>query len=228
MDSSAAQNVLVYFVLPVWLAAGFADYLCHRAGKIESTSGPKESLLHLLQFAEMALPTLAAIFLHINALVILVMIVCLVLHEATAIWDVNYAYRTRVVTPTEQHVHSFLEMLPRRAARRDHAALAAVSFPLRVGRRTCRLRRPSERAAAAVAVCNHHPAAGAVFEVLPYLEELVRSLREHRSRQSSDPRCVEPRAEHPQTAPVPPWPQLSHTPLQTRPDHHRPDIPKAE
>jgi hypothetical protein len=26
------------------------------------------------------------------------------------------------------------------------------------------------------------------FEVLPYLEELVRSLRERRSRQSSDPR----------------------------------------
>jgi hypothetical protein len=31
MDSGAAQTVLMYFVLPVWLAAGFADYLCHRA-----------------------------------------------------------------------------------------------------------------------------------------------------------------------------------------------------
>jgi hypothetical protein len=43
----------MYFVLPVWLAAGFADYLCHRAASIETTSGPKESLLHLLQLAEM-------------------------------------------------------------------------------------------------------------------------------------------------------------------------------
>jgi hypothetical protein len=71
MDPGAAQTVLMYFVLPVWVAAGFADYLCHRATSIETTSGWKESLLHLLQFGEMALPTLAAIFLEINALVIL-------------------------------------------------------------------------------------------------------------------------------------------------------------
>src|SRR5205085_10685561 len=84
----------------------------HRASSIERTSGWKESLLHLLQFSEMAIPTLAAIFLQINALVIAVMIVCLIAHEASAIWDVNYAYQRREVTPTEQHVHSFLEMLP--------------------------------------------------------------------------------------------------------------------
>jgi hypothetical protein len=48
------QNVLMYFVLPLWLAAGFADYLCHRAAHIKTTSGAKESLLHLLQFGEMA------------------------------------------------------------------------------------------------------------------------------------------------------------------------------
>src|SRR3954454_14756488 len=112
MNASAAQAILMYFVLPVWLAAGFADYLCHRASAIESTSGWKESMLHLLQLAEMAVPTLAAIFLEINALIFLVMIASLVLHEATAIWDVSYAYQSRVVTPTEQHVHSFLEMLP--------------------------------------------------------------------------------------------------------------------
>src|SRR6185295_8200330 len=109
MNPDAAQHALMYFVLPLWLAAGFADYLCHRASHIETTSGPKESALHLLQFAEMAVPTLAAIFLEINALVILVAIACLILHEATAIWDVHYAYTRRAVTPTEQHVHSFLE-----------------------------------------------------------------------------------------------------------------------
>jgi hypothetical protein len=112
MESSAAQAILMYFILPVWLAAGFADYLCHRASSIETTSGWKETLLHLLQFGEMAVPTLAAIFLEINALVIATMIVCLVAHEATAIWDVSYAYQRREITPTEQHVHSFLEMLP--------------------------------------------------------------------------------------------------------------------
>jgi hypothetical protein len=40
------------------------------------------------------------------------MIICLILHEATAIWDVHYAYEKRIVTPIEQHVHSFLEMPP--------------------------------------------------------------------------------------------------------------------
>src|SRR4051812_30659910 len=112
MDADAAQAVLMYFVLPLWLAAGFADYLCHRAAHIETTSGWKESLLHLLQLVEMAVPTLAAIFLEINALIFLIMIVALILHHATAIWDVSYAYHTRVVNPTEQHIHSFLEILP--------------------------------------------------------------------------------------------------------------------
>src|SRR5882757_3954505 len=115
MDTSAAQTVLMYlmyFVLPVWLAAGFADYLCHRAASMELTSGWKETLLHLLQLVEMAIPTLAAIFLEINALIIATMIICLIAHEATAIWDVSYAYRTREVRPVEQHVHSLLEMLP--------------------------------------------------------------------------------------------------------------------
>jgi len=89
----------MYFVLPVWLAAGFADYLCHRAAHIEHTSGWKESLLHLLQFAEMALPILAALFFEITSGVIFLMIVCLVLHQATAMWDVSYAARMREVRP---------------------------------------------------------------------------------------------------------------------------------
>jgi hypothetical protein len=92
VQADPTQAVLMYFVLPVWLAAGFADYLCHRAASIETTSGWRESLLHLLQFGEMAIPTLAAIFLEINALVIATMIICLIVHHATAIWDVSYAY----------------------------------------------------------------------------------------------------------------------------------------
>src|SRR5215217_7633965 len=106
--AEVAQSMLMYFVLPLWLLAGFADYLCHRASDIEHTSGAKESLLHLLLFAEMGVPVLAAIFLEINA----VMIVCFLLHEATSLWDVSYAAKLRNITPIEQHVHSFLEMLP--------------------------------------------------------------------------------------------------------------------
>src|SRR3954465_1877041 len=102
------RGMLLYFILPLWLAAGFADYLCHRATHIETTSGAKESLLHLLQFGEMAVPILAAMFLEINALIIFGIIVCVLLHEATALWDVSYASGLREITPIEQHVHSFL------------------------------------------------------------------------------------------------------------------------
>ena len=79
---------------------------------IERTSGYKESLLHLLMFAEIAIPLLAALFFEINALVILLMIAGFIAHEVTSLWDVSYAIDKREVTPIEQHVHSFLEMLP--------------------------------------------------------------------------------------------------------------------
>src|SRR3954471_3531124 len=110
--SEVAELALLYFVLPLWLAAGFADYLCHRASSIELTSGYKESLIHLLMFAEVAVPVLAAIFLEINALVISTMIAGFIAHQLTALWDVTFATNTRRVTPIEQQVHSFLELLP--------------------------------------------------------------------------------------------------------------------
>lgn len=34
------------------------------------------------------------------------------LHEITAVWDVSYAAKRRYVSPLEQHVHSFMEVLP--------------------------------------------------------------------------------------------------------------------
>ncbi|MET3840497.1 hypothetical protein [Bradyrhizobium sp. OAE829] len=54
------RAMLMYFVLPLWLAA-------HRATQIEKTSGWKESVLHIAQFAEMAVPVLAALFLEITS-----------------------------------------------------------------------------------------------------------------------------------------------------------------
>ncbi|WP_318011248.1 MULTISPECIES: diguanylate cyclase [unclassified Mesorhizobium] len=112
MLSDPTVLILMYVLLPVWLAAGFADWLCHRASHIESTTGAKESLIHLLMFAEVGIPLLAAMFLDVNALIILIMIITFFVHEATAMWDVSYATTARTVTPIEQHVHSFLEMIP--------------------------------------------------------------------------------------------------------------------
>src|SRR3954470_16579939 len=93
--------LLLYFIMPVWFLAGVADYLCHRATDIEHTAGPKESLLHLLMFAEVAVPLLMCLFLDINALVFAIMIVAFLAHEATALWDVSYAIKRRYVSPIE-------------------------------------------------------------------------------------------------------------------------------
>jgi hypothetical protein len=175
-SADVLRAMLMYFVLPVWLAAGFADYLCHRATHIERTSGWRESVLHLVQFVEMGIPVLAALFLEINAGVILIMIVCLLLHEATAIWDVRYASARREITPTEQHVHSFLEMLPLIglllviALYWNHFialfGLAPFRWELAL--------KPEPLPWLYVTI-----ALGAIvlFELLPYMEELVRGLR---------------------------------------------------
>jgi hypothetical protein len=185
MDPSVAQAMLMYFVLPLWLAAGFADYLCHRATSIETTSGPKESLLHLLQFSEMAEPTLAAIFLEINALVILVMIISLILHQLTAMWDVRYAYHRRQVTPIEQHVHSVLEMLPLTALL-IVVALHWPQFAALFGAGTesadfsLRLKQPPLPWLYVTVML----ALVLLFEVLPYGEELIRTLRARRGAAS--------------------------------------------
>ena len=111
-NSEAAVLVLLYFILPLWLAAGFADYLCHRASSIELTTGYKEALIHLLMFSEVAVPLLAAIFFEINALVILLMIAGFIAHQLTALWDVSFANDKRYVSPIEQQIRSLLEVLP--------------------------------------------------------------------------------------------------------------------
>jgi hypothetical protein len=106
------RNYVLFFILPLWIIAGLTDYALHRRTHIEDNAGTKESLLHSLQLAEAGIPLLLALLLDINALIFLVMLIALVLHELTAVWDVSYASTRRYVSPFEQHVHSFMEVLP--------------------------------------------------------------------------------------------------------------------
>jgi hypothetical protein len=39
MQNDLTQDILTYFILPVWLVAGCADWFFHRASHIESTTG---------------------------------------------------------------------------------------------------------------------------------------------------------------------------------------------
>ena len=106
------RQYLLFFILPLWMLAGLTDYVLHKRTRIEETAGIKESVLHALQLGEAGLPVLLALLLEINALIILFMLIGLVLHEVTALLDVSYASSRRYVSPLEQHVHSFMEVLP--------------------------------------------------------------------------------------------------------------------
>lgn len=184
-NSQAAVSILLYFILPLWLAAGFADYLCHRASRIETTAGYKESLIHLLMFAEVAVPMLAAIFLEINALVIALMMAGFIAHQLTALWDISFANDRRYISPVEQQVHSFLELLPLTAM----LIVIILHWPQflslwGLGGETPRFAialKPDPLPSGYVATFL-----GAVllFELLPYLEELLRGWRHQKSGES--------------------------------------------
>jgi hypothetical protein len=173
-----AGQVLLYFLVPLWLVAGAADWLCHRASHIESTTGVKESLIHLLMFMEVGIALLAGIFLEINAGIILLMIGVFLIHEATALWDVSYAVTGRRVGPVEQHIHSFLELIPLMAILcvvllhwQQFLALAGMSpepadFTLAW--------KAQKLPTSYVTVLF---AAILLFELLPYVEELWRGLK---------------------------------------------------
>ena len=181
MSTDPTLTILMYFILPLWLAAGFADWLCHRATHIESTTGAKESVIHLLMFAEVGLPLLAAIFLEINAGIILFMIVAFFVHEATALWDVSYAVSGRNVTPFEQHVHSFLELVPLMAivlvVSRHWLQFQAL---LGIGSEPAGFELTAKTQPLPVAYIVTLFALILVFELLPYFEELWRGLRTRR------------------------------------------------
>jgi hypothetical protein len=180
MLSDPSLLILMYFIVPVWLAAGFADWLCHRAAGISVTSGPKESLIHLLMFAEVGMPMLAAIFLQVNAGIILMMIVAFAMHEATALWDVSYAITTRKVTPLEQHVHSFLEMVPLMAMVLL-ISLHWAQFTALFGAGPERARFDLELKARPLPFSYVAILLIAIFllELLPYLEELICGMSRH-------------------------------------------------
>jgi len=177
--SDPIEALLLYVIMPVWFLAGFADYLCHRATDIEHTSGFKESLFHLLMFFELGVPLLACLFLEINTLVFALMIAGFLLHEATSLWDVSYTIKHRYVSPIEQHVHSFLEMIPLAAGllvalRHWPQLLALFGFGTEPARFDIALKQAPLPVRYIVAVL----AAAVFLEFLPYLEELWRGIRE--------------------------------------------------
>jgi hypothetical protein len=119
------QTVLLWGIYPVWLLAGAGDYLCHRQTDIEHTSGTKESWFHVLQFASLLPAFAAAVLLKVNAVVFTLIVVCVIAHSVLAHVDISYTDGLRHISPMEQHVHGFMEVLPLVAA----ALLGILHWP---------------------------------------------------------------------------------------------------
>ena len=104
--------LLTYVLLPIWILAGFADYVCHRVTDIEHANGAKESIAHWVMLGEIGIPLIAAVFLRIDALLLIFFTLCIVAHLFTTHLDLQIAIQTRKVTAFEQQVHSVLEGAP--------------------------------------------------------------------------------------------------------------------
>jgi hypothetical protein len=108
----AARVILMYGLIPLWIAAGLADWACHRSTRIAHTSGLPENLLHWLLLAQGGLVLLAIALCHVNAAVLLVAFAGFLAHEVTTYLELRYTVEKRQVRPVEQMVHSFMELLP--------------------------------------------------------------------------------------------------------------------
>jgi hypothetical protein len=183
----ATRRALQGFVLPIWIGAGLGDWWCHRRTDIEHTAGTTESAIHAAMMIEGGLPAMLGLFCEVNAGVLALTYGTLAVHELTAVWDVAYADGRREVTPTEQHVHGFLERVPLMATvmltvlHWDQARSVFGIEPNPDWRIRPKRRRLSARYRAGVL------GAVAALVVLPYGEELARCLRASAGRSSRLP-----------------------------------------
>lgn len=114
MDTTAAllQQLLLWALLPLWLLAGFADWLCHRVQRMEHDAGTRESALHWLMLAEMGPALAAALLLEVTAAVLALLFVLCLAHELTTWCDLRYAESRRRIPWFEQWVHALQLSLP--------------------------------------------------------------------------------------------------------------------
>lgn len=168
-------TLLGWGVLPLWLACGVADYLCHARTDLARTSGVRESAMHLLQTAEIGVPMLGYLLLAHTPLLMALLVASVVLHTLTAYIDVRYTTPRRHIPVFEHFMHGFLTVLPMVAL----AIVAVLEWPafrgaLSPGGSGWSLRwQPAFPAGVIVAVL----AASLLFGALPGLVEFAQAWR---------------------------------------------------
>jgi hypothetical protein len=170
------RDVLLFGLIPTWIAAGVLDWWCHRRTRIEENAGLLESLSHAAMLVQAGIPATLGLFLEVDPPLLALTYAATATHTATAYWDVAYATPRREIPPAEQHAHAFLEVLPMAGA-----ALLTVLHPRQAQdlfrgkglRWRLRLkRRPLSPGYIAGLLSTLAVALG-----IPYTEELVRCTR---------------------------------------------------
>jgi len=110
--TSLPGALLAFVVLPLWIAAGLADWACHRRTRIETNGGTVESNFHVALFALGGSGIVAATLLEITSAVLVLLALLWLLHELVTWLELRYAVPRRPVRPFEQMVHAFLEVMP--------------------------------------------------------------------------------------------------------------------
>ncbi len=105
-------QLILYGVLPLWGITGFIDWCCHRATRIETTSGLKESLMHSVMGIQLGIPIVLCLTFQVNVLLLLLCIAAWLSHEFVAHWDVRTATPKRVISIWEMHVHNYMATIP--------------------------------------------------------------------------------------------------------------------
>jgi len=121
---------------------------------------------------------MAALHFEINAGILYLMLFCFLAHEATALWDVYFAIDKREVTPIEQHVHSYLSILPLMSL----VMVSILNWPQflamwGLGTESARFALVAKQPPLPWTYILSVLGAVIVLEVIPYVEELVRGLR---------------------------------------------------
>src|SRR5260221_580326 len=111
-ETDMIRNYCIYVLFPIWLIVGFLDFLQHRKTNISETSGLTESISHQLLLLSMGPAILCGLFLEINKMALLLMIVCLVIHQILVYVDIWFARNYhRDIQPIERIYHIYIVMI---------------------------------------------------------------------------------------------------------------------
>jgi 4-hydroxybenzoate polyprenyltransferase len=166
--------VLVGVLYPMWLVAGLVDYWCHKLTDIEATSGRIESWFHVAQFASLGVALLALALFVVTPASMLVLVAAVITHTVLAFIDVTYTTGRRYISPLEQHVHGYLDVLPVVAA---FLILALHWNELRNSSWHLQLRDPSAMRQWSLLLATYFVLVGG-----PVFVELRRTLKRNRDR----------------------------------------------